>query len=211
MSEKDVYKFFLIALAIGAIFLGSSVFIAAINLGGAMVSGVMVVIFQVLITASAIVILFAITASITSAVYSSIVERISGLERSHGELLKTLNKRTPTFATSAALIAALVLLLADKSFKGEDIPTVCVGVVLAVLFWIANELLVADSRLRKVLGAFLWALALAFLPTMIYLHRDGNMDRIIQDFHSLGVTAISLLFLAFLVAFFAPIALKSNG
>lgn len=210
MPEKDVYKIFIIALAIAAILLGLSALVAAINLGGAIASGAIVAIFQFLITASGTLILLAITVAIISAVYSRVVERISRLEHSHARTLNMLNKRTPTFATSATLIAALVLLLADKSFNGETVPTVCVGVVLTVLFWIANELLIANSRPRRILGTVLWTLSIALLPTIIYLHRASDVERIIQDINSLSVTAISLLCLAFLVAFFAPIALKRN-
>lgn len=211
MSNETAYKIFLVSLAIGAVLLGLSVLVAAINLGGAIVSGVMVVIFQVIVTVAAIVLIAAVAGAIASAIYSGLVSRMSALERSYGELLRKLNKRAPTFATSAALVATLVLLLADKSFKGETIPTICVGIVLVLLFWLANELLVDETRLRNILGVGLWATGLVFLPVAIYFHRSRNMEVILQDISGLGIATISLLGLTFLVACFAPVVLKGNG
>jgi hypothetical protein len=170
----------------------------------------MFTVFQVLITGGIILVL-SIVGLCASMAFSGLVQRVSDIEKKYGELLQKINKRTPTFVASSAIIASLVLLLADKAFDGQSVPTICVGVVLALLFWIANELLVADSKDKNKLGMLLWLISVFVLPTAVYIHHAGNLASMRSMLSAFGDTTITLLGLAFLVACFAPIALKRNG
>ena len=210
MNKDTVWNIFLLSLAAGAVLLGGSALVTAFSLRTALVSGFMFTVFQVLITGGIILVL-SIVGLCASMAFSGLVQRVSDIEKKYGELLQKINKRTPTFVASSAIIASLVLLLADKAFDGQSVPTICVGVVLALLFWIANELLVADSKDKNKLGMLLWLISVFVLPTAVYIHHAGNLASMRSMLSAFGDTTITLLGLAFLVACFAPIALKRNG
>jgi hypothetical protein len=211
MSSETAKAVFFISGAIAILMLGGAVLVAALNLGGALVTGLMVTIFQIVVTIAAIAIAFIIAGAIVAVLYQSIVVRLAELEMKYHDLLASMKKRSPTVATSLALFATLILLLSDKAFKGETLPTICVGVILTILFWIANELLVSGSRAKAAAGTITWVVGVAILPAAIYIHRGSDVSQVKADVFNLGLPAVVLICAALIVAVLAPIALRSDG
>lgn len=211
MKNESILNILFLSVAVGIVLLCFSALIATIKMGSVFVTSFMMSFFQFLVTVGGLILVAAIGIFVVSWTHSNLVKRISTLESSYGEILQKINKRTPTFVTATALIASLVLLLVDKAFDGQTVPTVCVGVVLTLLFWIANELLVADSRPKNIFGAFVWLMSVLTLPAAIYIHYAGNFDIIQSEFLKLGLVTTILLTLALLVACVAPFALKRHG
>ncbi|WP_446810545.1 hypothetical protein ACH50O_02850 [Methylomonas sp. 2BW1-5-20] len=205
MSGEDALKVLFLSLAVAVVLIGFSVLVLAFKIGTGLISDAVIVIFQFLMSIAGVV----MTGLAAGKAYESILKRVKILEYQYGELFTQINKRAPTFAASATLIASLVMLIADKAFKGELIPTVCVGVVLALLFWIANELMLAGTTTKYYLGVGTWLICLLILPAAMVVHHAGGFGATIDDIAKLGVTTIVLLGMAFIVACLAPIALKN--
>lgn len=206
MDEKQQQTILVVAGAIGVICLGLALLVGAVNLGSELAAWWVVFVFQFLITALGAVAAVVVTLWILSFPINAITTSLDALQRAHGELLAKLKKRTPTFVAICIVVTDATMLIADKSFQGETLPTVTVSLVMLVLFWIGNELMVSDSRPKFFVGAAVWVLAVASLPVAATLHRKG-LDKLFEDLGNLdmatkmtiGLVVLCLLLLPFVI------------
>lgn len=204
MDEKQQETVVVVAGAVGVICLSLALLVGAINLGSELAAWWVVFVFQFLITTLGAIAAVIVTLWILSFPFNALTTKVYALQRAHGELLAKLQKRTPTFVAISIVVAEATMLIADKSFQGETLPTVTVSLVMLVLFWIGNELMVSDSRPKFFVGLAVWGLAVASLPVAATLHRKG-LDKLFEDLGNLdmatkmtiGLVLLCLLLLPF--------------
>ena len=123
------------------------------------------------------------------------------LYEKHRALAQQLKKRTPWFIALTVLVAQAVVAIADKSFQGQELPTVAVTLVLILLFFLANELITGEQVMLRALGFVLWFVALATLPFFVALDRGFDWALLYKQalavpiFYKAFYTLIALVFL----------------
>lgn len=175
MNDKRIEAFLAYSFGIALVLLSGSLLLAVFNLGTQILSFGVLILFQIAVA----VVLFFAAAAIAGMLFKWIVSQIESLHWKHAQLLGEFKKRTPWFVVLVLLISQAVLVIADKSFKGEELPTVAVTLVLIILFFLANELIVKKNVWLKTLGFTLWFLAIVALPLLVWAHRDFNTAEIV--------------------------------
>ena len=177
MNDERKQTFLLFALVIALLLFSSSLLIAVINLGGQIVASWLLIIIQGAIALLVLLVVFAVIGKFGT----WMIAEIAALNRKHAELLEKIRKRTPWFVVLMLLLSQAALAIADKSFKGNELPTVAVTLILILLFFIANEFMVSDSKTFKVLGFVLWFVAITALPFFVWADRGFNIAAIITE------------------------------
>jgi len=177
MNDERKQTFLLFALVIALLLFSSSLLIAVINLGGQIVASWLLIIIQGAIALLVLLVVFAVIGKFGTWV----IAEIAALNRKHAELLAKIRERTPWFVVLMLLLSQAALAIADKSFKGNELPTVAVTLILILLFFIANEFMVSDSKTFKVLGFVLWFVAITALPFFVWADRGFNITAIITE------------------------------
>ncbi len=189
----------LIGVAIIAILLlfGSSLLIAVINLGTKIASFWFLLLVQIALAA----LLLVIVASMMGALASWVSGRIADLYEKHRELAKEIRKRTPWFVALTVLVAQATVAVADKSFQGQELPTVAVTLVLIILFYLSNELIVQENLPRRIAGFALWFFAVLALPLFVVADRHFDFNAVLSLvgafplFYKIFYTLIVVVFL----------------
>lgn len=210
-EEKQKLEVLLVgALAVSALLISASVLWATISMGATIVSSTMLVIFQVVLTVASVALSGAFVIWIGGVLWSRFITEIDSLRRQHADLLRKLSKRTPAFTSATALIATLVLLVADKVFC--DVQwTVCAGLILTLLFYVSNELQISDSGVMRVLGGGIWVVAVLGLPIAVVAENGWSPDKVISRLSELKVTTLVLVIAAVLIASLVPYARGDDG
>ncbi len=181
--------------------------VAAFKLGAHLAAWWIVIIFQVLLTGAGVIVGGAFTLWVAQSLFESIAQHLRELQRSHDELITYVRRRVPTFIAAALVITEAAMIIADKAFKSETLPTVTVSLLLLVLFWVANEFMTSGSTFRRGIGIALWIFAILFLPLAVFLHRKGDWSAIkaeiesIQFGHFWALVLIGVLMLVLPFAF----------
>jgi hypothetical protein len=210
MNEKQFERLLAVLLVSAALMFSVSLLIVAWHLGAALVSSFMLTVFQWTITLAALLLIGAIVASVLGALYENVMVRIGRLERQYSELVARLAERKPSFISTASVIAALVAFLADKSFESDKLSAACVGVVLIVLFWISNELLLAESKARYCIGVTLWIAAIAVTPVVVLVQRHGDLRRLSNEISEQPIALLVTVAASVLIACVAPLTIKEK-
>jgi hypothetical protein len=210
MSDKQFERLFAVLAVSAVLMLCASLLIVAWRLGAALVSSFMLTVFQWVITLAAVLLIGAIVASVLGVVYEKVMIRIGRLERQYAELLARFAERKPGFISAATVIAALVAFLADKSFESDKLSAACVGIVLIVLFWISNELLLAEGKTRYYIGLSLWILGIAVTPAVILIQRHGDLKRLAAEVAEQPTPLLVTVAVSILIACVAPLTMKER-
>jgi hypothetical protein len=125
-TQKTVW---LIAV-LAALLLAVATLVAAVNLGENLAAKWVVVVFQILMTIAMAVIIGVAVVWLVTKPLESVTASAKQLEVAHGALLARLHRREPTLVAMTVLIAEATILIADKSFQGEPLPTVMVSIAL---------------------------------------------------------------------------------
>jgi hypothetical protein len=170
-GDEKSQTFFWIAAGISVLLAGGSVLIGAINLGATIVATWVVVVFQILIVLLAAIFVLAAFFYL----YTKVVQQLDELRRSHKELFASFKRRTGAAAAITTLFATAVVFFADKSFEGERKTTpLLISLILAIAFWLANELITGPTTIRKVSGFTIWGLGIVLLPVAVMI--DGRLS-----------------------------------
>jgi hypothetical protein len=210
MNERWQTAFLVVSLCVLAA-LGLTPLIAVFRLGTDLAATWIIVVFQVVITVLGVVVGTAVTYYVTQSVVlaatSKALKKIDDLRQDHEDLVNKVALRAPPFAVGILLITQAVLYLADKSFEKDVATTVCVTLVLIIVFWLANELAAREDTRQRIVGTLVWVGGILFLPLMILLHENCDFRKVWGDFQSmpLGVECVAVL--TFVAALLAPYAL----
>lgn len=204
--NDDTFEKTLIVIGLLIVLLVSgALFVVAIHLGATLVSTWVLVIFQVLLSLAA-VLAAVVLASIP---YGYVVKRLSSLETRYPALTKRLAQRRPTFVSTATIVAAMVTLLSDKAFGEENVAAVCVGTLLIVFFWVANELLVAGTRFLYTTGVAIWLIAILLTPAVMLIQVHGDVSKLVRDILLLNPEVLAVIVISVILSFVAPLLLKN--
>jgi hypothetical protein len=99
--------------------------------------------------------------------------------------------------------------LADTTFDGDVASTLVVSFTMLVGFWTANELMVKDSRVFRIVGYLVWFVVILFLPAAIMIDRKWSIPDLFAQLGTLslafklflGVAAITMCTLPALPVF----------
>ncbi len=213
--DDDWYVKLLWVVAVAILLACVSLLIVASNLGKDLVSSWMLVLFHIVISVAAVLVVGTLVAALmflgaafVSMLFEGIVNRLGDLERRYRDLTKRLEQRTPTFVSTATIIAAMVMLLSDKAFGEEKTPAVCIGIVLILFFWVANELLVAGTRGRYIVGIVVWFLGIALTPTVMLIQEHGDVSKLVHGILKLNLAIVATVVASIVLACVAPLTLK---
>jgi hypothetical protein len=120
------------------------------------------------------------------------------------EEVQAIKQRKPFFAASAALVGNGILTVAGASFSTSSLITIAVSLALLLGFYVANELLIKDSRVLWSLGLFLWLLLLLLLPTAIVFHNHWTFTDLLAAAGNLDLAAKIFFAIAFAAMVFIP-------
>lgn len=180
MNDERAQKFLSIALGVTALLLASSLLVAVINLGAQIATFWLLLFVQIAIAVLVVVVVLWIVWKL----FTWVMAEVASLHIKHAELLRELQKRTPWFVVLALLVSQAVLAIADKSFQGKELPTVAVTLVLILLFFLANEFIVREQLLLRILGFVLWFAAILALPLFVWADRGFNTNLILTQLNA---------------------------
>ena len=180
MSEERAQKFLLIALGVAALLLASSLLVAVINLGAQIATFWLLLVVQIAVA----VLIIAFVLSVVGRLFTWVTAEIDSLHKKYAELLSQLQKRTPWFVVLALLVSQATLAIADKSFDGEELPTVAVTLVLILLFFLANEFIVREQLPLRILGFVLWFTAVIALPLFVWADRGFKTSAVLAEINA---------------------------
>ena len=170
MSSQRTEQFLAVALVAGILLFGGSLLIAVINLGTQLASLWFLLFVQIAIGA----LLLAVVVSLIGKLATWTMGKFADLYEKHRALASQIRKRTPWFMVLTLLVAQAVVAIADKSFQGQELPTVAVTLVLILLFFLANELVTSEERALRIIGFIVWFIAVLALPFFVLLDREFN-------------------------------------
>ena len=197
MPTPRTEQLLVLALFAAVLIFGSSLHIAVINLGTQIASFWFLLIVQLVIAA----LLLAVVLSLIGGLVTWMMGKFADLYEKHRALAQLLKKRTPWFIALTVLVSQAVVAIADKSFQGQELPTVAVTLVLILLFFLANELITGGQVMLRALGFVLWFVALATLPFFVALDRGFDWGLLYKQalgvpiFYKAFYTLIALVFL----------------
>ncbi|HSI45114.1 MAG TPA: hypothetical protein VK950_02965 [Methylophilus sp.] len=182
---------------IAAVFLfGGSLFIAVFNIGAQIASFWFLLFVQIALGA----LLLALVLSLIGKLVTWTMGRFADIYEKHRALTRELRKRTPWFVVLTLLVAQAVVAIADKSFQGQELPTVAVTLVLILLFFLANELITRDQLPLRATGLLVWFIAVLALPFFVLLDRKFDWQVLYQQalavplFYKAFYTLITIVF-----------------
>jgi hypothetical protein len=180
MNKGPFEKLLSGALTIAVVLLACAPVVAAFKLGSQLAAHWVSLTFQIVIAGLAIIV--SIVAAVFIAIHSTeaIMRRIDHLEKQHSELLKKMGRRTPAFTATVGLITEAVKLVGDKSFEGDAVHALTISLLLIILFWVANQLAVAEERWKRIFGVVVWFATIAFVPLALMLHHDWNVTVLLE-------------------------------
>ena len=188
MTSQRTDQLLAAALVVGVLLFGGSLLIAVINLGAQIASFWFLLFVQLAIGA----LLLAVVVSLVGTLASWTMGKLADLYEKHRALASEIKKRTPWFMVLTLLVAQAVVAIADKSFQGQELPTVAVILVLILLFFLANELITRDKSVLRVIGFLLWFVAILALPFFVLLDRGFDWPLLYKQ-----AMAVSLFYKAF--------------
>ena len=188
MTSQRTDQLLAAALVVGVLLFGGSLLIAVINLGAQIASFWFLLFVQLAIGA----LLLAVVVSLVGTLASWTMGKLADLYEKHRALASEIKKRTPWFMVLTLLVAQAVVAIADKSFQGQELPTVAVTLVLILLFFLANELITRDKSVLRVIGFLLWFVAILALPFFVLLDRGFDWPLLYKQ-----AMAVSLFYKAF--------------
>ena len=188
MTSQRTDQLLAAALVVGVLLFGGSLLIAVINLGAQIASFWFLLFVQLAIGA----LLLAVVVSLVGTLASWTMGKLADLYEKHRALASEIKKRTPWFMVLTLLVAQAVVAIADKSFQGQELPTVAVTLVLVLLFFLANELITRDKSVLRVIGFLLWFVAILALPFFVLLDRGFDWPLLYKQ-----AMAVSLFYKAF--------------
>jgi hypothetical protein len=189
-----------------AILLCVSVLVAAINLGSHIAAGVVVLIFQIVLTICGVAISVFIAWWLCCEIINRATNTLLKISKDHAKTLKELTKRVPTFLTITAILTQVIMLIADKVFD-NNVTVVMVSLVLMILFWIGNEFLLHDGFAR-IAGWIIWLGAAAFLPIAVMLSHNWNFVELWQQIESISLGARLVFMLSLPSVILLPLVMK---
>ena len=201
MNDQRTQNFLLIALGLAALLLASSLLVAVVNLGTQIASFWLLLIVQIAIAILAV----GFVLGIIGKIFTWVVSEIALLHERHKELLRALKKRTPWFVVLTLLVSQAVLVIADKSFQGQELPTVAVTLVLILLFFLANEFIVREHLMFRVLGFVLWFAAVLALPFFVWADRGFDTSAVLTQIDSFPMFYKAFYVLCSLVFILMPL------
>ena len=201
MDSQRNEQLLAVALVAGVLLVGSSLLVAVINLGEQIASFWFLLFVQLAVGA----LLFVVVISLVCGLASWTIGRFADLYEKHRALAQEIKKRTPWFVVLTILVAQAVVAIADKSFRGQDLPTVAVTLVLILLFFLANELIVRDQVALRALGFIVWFVAVMALPFFVLLDRGFNWPLLYEQAMAVPLFYKALYALVALVFVFTPL------
>ena len=188
MTSQRTDQLLAAALVVGVLLFGGSLLIAVVNLGAQIASFWFLLFVQLAIGA----LLLAVVVSLVGTLASGTMGKFADLYEKHRALASEIKKRTPWFMVLTLLVAQAVVAIADKSFQGQELPTVAVTLVLILLFFLANELITRDKSVLRVIGFFVWFVAVLALPFFVLLDRGFDWPLLYKQ-----AMAVTLFYKAF--------------
>ena len=188
MTSQRTDQLLAAALVVGVLLFGGSLLIAVINLGAQIASFWFLLLVQLAIGA----LLLAVVVSLVGTLATWTMGKFADLYEKHRALASEIKKRTPWFIVLTLLVAQAVVAIADKSFQGRELPTVAVTLVLILLFFLANELITRDKSVLRVIGFFVWFVAVLALPFFVLLDRGFDWPLLYKQ-----AMAVTLFYKAF--------------
>src|SRR5437899_33401 len=162
------------------VLLAASLLIAVINLGTEITT--FWLLFLVQITVAVLVV--AVVLAVVGCLFMWVTGEFVSLQKKHAEVMQELQKRTPWFLALVLLVSQAVLAIADKSFHGQELPTVAVTLILILLFFLANEFIVRDQLPLRILGFVLWLAAIMALPLLVWADRGFNTSMVLEQINA---------------------------
>jgi hypothetical protein len=211
MNDDRYMKILLVTVALAVLLACGALLVVAINLGATLVSSSMLLIFQVLFSIATVLIVGCLVGAIVFKLYKSIVEQLANLESKYADLSRRLGQRRPAFVSTATIVAAMVTLLSDKAFGEENVPAVCVGIVLILLFWVANELLVAGTQVRFIFGIAVWFFGVVLTPIVMLIQQHGDVSALVHSILRLNLGMMAMVIASVVLACVAPLTLRNDG
>ena len=195
MTSQRTDQLLAAALVVGVLLFGGSLLIAVVNLGAQIASFWFLLFVQLAIGALLLAfgaLLLAVVVSLVGTLASGTMGKFADLYEKHRALASEIKKRTPWFMVLTLLVAQAVVAIADKSFQGQELPTVAVTLVLILLFFLANELITRDKSVLRVIGFFVWFVAVLALPFFVLLDRGFDWPLLYKQ-----AMAVTLFYKAF--------------
>lgn len=200
-NTDSVPMWFWVSLAAAALLLGGALMVAALELGSRLAAGWLVVLFQILIGLIAVSFTTVIVLWCCARLLRGIIDSLLKITVEHRWIIVHVKERVPAVAASVALLAEGYSLITDKAFGGDDQSAIVVGLVLLIVFWLANECIVAREHTIQWLGHGLWVIGLLALPAFVLVHTNslsgglaGHLRQLEPD--TLLVSGLSFLFIA---------------
>ena len=188
MTSQRTDQLLAAAVVVGVLLFGGSLLIAVINIGAQIASFWFLLLVQLAIGA----LLLAVVVSLVGTLATWTMGNFADLYEKHRALASEIKKRTPWFIVLTLLVAQAVVAIADKSFQGRELPTVAVTLVLILLFFLANELITRDKSILRVIGFFVWLVAVLALPFFVLLDRGFDWPLLYKQ-----AMAVTLFYKAF--------------
>ena len=188
MTSQRTDQLLAAAVVVGVLLFGGSLLIAVINIGAQIASFWFLLLVQLAIGA----LLLAVVVSLVGTLATWTMGKFADLYEKHRALASEIKKRTPWFIVLTLLVAQAVVAIADKSFQGRELPTVAVTLVLILLFFLANELITRDKSVLRVIGFFVWFVAVLALPFFVLLDRGFDWPLLYKQ-----AMAVTLFYKAF--------------
>ena len=104
-AEDRFFKIALSFVVLALLMFGASLLIVAVHLGAALVSSVMLIIFQWVFSIAVLILVAGLVWAFVAKVYAAFVDGLDQLRRQHAELLKKLSERKPGFVSTATIVA----------------------------------------------------------------------------------------------------------
>lgn len=194
-----------IILSIAGLLIAASILIGIIKLSGQLAAFWVILVFQIVLVVLGVFVAALIASYLIGESYKTIMSKIDLVRREQNELFKSMNKRVTSYITTTVLIADAILIITDKSFKGEILPTILVSLFLLIFFWIANELMITEEKPKKRLGVLIWIIGLILLPTLAYVFDPDNFIESLKAISLSNKIVIAFTLIGFI---FIPIAVN---
>ena len=210
MHDEKFKRLIILILSLGFLSICLSFLLAVINLGTQLASTAFLIVLQICLAILIIIVVGGICMYLIEKIWANIVREIAAINQRHADLLKSMKKRAPWFITFTLLASQAVLVIADKSFNGDNMVTVTVTMALIVLFFIANEFFSCERLAFKLAGYALWVMTAASLPLLVFIYSKCDLEQAIAN-----ITAIPIhyqyIFTMLMVAFVAAPFIGSLG
>lgn len=210
MHDEKFKRLIIIILSLGFLSICLSLLLAVINLGTQLASTALLIVLQICLAFLFIIVVGGICMYLIEKIWAHIVREIAAINQRHADLLKSMKKRAPWFVTFTLLASQAVLVIADKSFDGNNTVTVTVTIALIVLFFLANEFFSCERPAFKLAGYALWVMTAASLPLLVFIYSECDLKQAVAN-----ITAIPIhyqyIFTLLMVTFIAAPFIGSLG